>query len=256
MDLGIRNRVALVTGASTGLGAEVALQLASEGVVVAVAARRIDVLKGVADHARSLGAPEATAFELEQEDSQSIDALISNVFSRYGKIDILVANGGGPAPGTFLDKSLPDWDTAYNGSLRSMLQLVYGVVPSMREIGWGRVVALTSMSVKQPVPKLVLSNALRTALVSALKTLSIEVAARGVTINSIATGRILTGRLLKLYNDDEAAIHKAARTEVPMGRVGTPKEFAPTVAFLCSEQARYITGQTIAIDGGYIQSLY
>jgi len=126
----------------------------------------------------------------------------------------------------------------------------------MRAKGWGRIVALTSMSVKEPIPNLVLSNSFRTALTAALKTLSGEVASEGVTINCIATGRILTDRLRQLYDNDEDALRSAAQREVPMRRPGTPSEFAPLVTFLCGEPASYITGQTIAIDGGYIKSLY
>ncbi len=255
MDLGIRGRVALVTGASAGLGKTVALHLADEGVTLALAARRLDHLQQVAQAAKDIGATDARAFFLDQNDPLSIDQALADVRQTFGKIDVLVANGGGPKPGTFSDMTLDDWDTAYRGTLRSMLQLVHGVAPSMRAERWGRIVALTSMSVKQPIPDLVLSNAFRVALVSALKTLSIETAQDGVTINSIATGRILTDRLKQLSGNDESAIHQSAETDVPMRRVGTPDEFAPLVTFLCGESARYITGQTIAIDGGYIKSL-
>ncbi len=255
MDLGIRGKVALVTGASSGLGAAVALALAGEGAQLAVAARRLDRLETVADEAKRRGAPDARAFEVDLEDSVSIDALLAAVRGAFGTIDILVANSGGPKPGTFSQVGLADFDAGYRGVLRSILQLVEGVVPAMRARKWGRIVALTSTSVKQPIPTLALSNTFRTALIAALKTLSGEAAADGVTVNAIATGRVLTDRLLQIYGD-EAAIRKAAETEVPIGRVATPEEFAPMVAFLCGEPARYITGQTIAVDGGLIRGLF
>jgi 3-oxoacyl-[acyl-carrier protein] reductase len=255
VDLGIRGRVALVTGASSGIGEAVALALAAEGVSLAVAARRRDRLESVAKRAKADGATDARAFEVDLTDASSVERLISAVNDAFGEIDILVLNGGGPKPGTFTKMTLDDWDEGYRSVLRCMLELTNGVLPAMAARGWGRIVALTSSSVKQPIPTLTLSNAFRTALVAALKTLSMEVAAQGITINSIATGRVLTDRLRELY-PDENAINAAARTEVPIGRVATPQEFAPLVAFLCGEPARYITGQTFAIDGGLIKSLY
>jgi 3-oxoacyl-[acyl-carrier protein] reductase len=254
MDLGIRGRVALLTGASSGLGKACALALAAEGARVAVAARRREELEEVANQARRAGAPEARAFTVDLADSRSIEALLRDVRDAFGGVDIFVANSGGPKPGTLLQTAPDDWDAAYRSLLRSMLQLVEGVVPSMRERKWGRIVALTSSSVKQPIATLSLSNMFRTALVSALKTLSNEVAKDGVTVNAIATGRILTDRLRSLYGDD-AALEKAGK-EVPIGRVAQPEEFAPLVAFLCGESARYITGQTIAVDGGLIPALF
>ncbi len=251
MDLGIRNRVALVTGASAGIGAACALRLAAEGVRVAVAARRTDMLERVADEAQRRGAPDAAVFAVDLADESSVAVMLHAVAERFGGADILVANGGGPPPGTYGAMTLGDWDTAYRTALRAMLQLVDGVLPSMRARGWGRIVALTSTAVKQPIANIVLSNTFRTALVAALKTLSGEVAPHGITVNAIATGRILTDRLRAIYPDDEAM-----RAGVPMCRVGTPEELAAAVAFMCGEGAAFITGQTLAVDGGMTRSLF
>ncbi|HUY11017.1 MAG TPA: SDR family oxidoreductase [Candidatus Dormibacteraeota bacterium] len=250
-----RARVALITGASAGLGAAVAKALARDAHVIAVAARRRDLLEEVAASARALGATEARAFPCNLEDAGELARLLDDVGSTFGGIDILVANGGGPKAGAFESLNLDDWDRSYRTTLRPMLQLVYGVLPRMRERKWGRIVALTSTSVKQPIANLALSNALRTALVAALKTASADVAADGITINSIATGRFLTDRLRALYGNDEA-VADAARSEVPMGRVGTPDELAEVVAFLCSERAAYLTGQTISVDGGLTRGIF
>ncbi len=255
MDFGIRGRTALVTGASAGIGAAVALALASEGVKLAVAARRNDLLDGVAARARELGAADARGFTLDVADDASIAAMLDAVRAAYGDVEILVLNGGGPKPGTFSDVALADWDDAYRNVLRGMLVLLDACVPAMRANRWGRVVALTSTSVKQPIETLVLSNAFRTALVAALRTLASEVAHDGVTVNSIATGRVDTDRLRSLYGGDEVRL-RAAGAEVPIGRIAEPQEFAPMAAFLCGEPARYVTGQTISVDGGLTRGLW
>lgn len=181
--------------------------------------------------------------------------MLGGVRDVFGTVDIAVLNGGGPKPGTFTSTALADWDAAYRGVLRSMLSLVDGVLPAMRGNRWGRIVALTSTSVKQPIDTLVLSNAFRTALVAALRTLANEVAAEGITVNCIATGRVATDRLRALYGDSDEAMHVAA-AEVPIGRIATPEEFAPTIAFLCSQPASYVTGQTISVDGGLTRGLF
>ncbi len=253
MDLGIRDKIALVTGASSGLGEAVAVALAAEGVRLAVAARRLDRLEAVAARCRSGGAPDARAFEVDLTDPAAIGRLLDEVRGSLGDPDILVANSGGPKAGKVLEISLGDWDIAYRTVLRNMMTLAYGVVPSMREKKWGRIVALESSSVKQPIPTLALSNAFRVAVVAAFKTLSLEVAADGITVNAIATGRVLTDRLRSLY-DDAGELSSAAQ-EIPIGRIATPAEFAPMVAFLCSQPAAYVTGQTIAVDGGLIRGL-
>jgi 3-oxoacyl-[acyl-carrier protein] reductase len=255
MDLGIRGRVALVTGASSGIGEAIALALAAEGVAVGVAARRRDKLESLAKRANDLGATNARAFEVDLDNPSSVQRMLADVKDTLGNPDILVLNGGGPKRGTYTSLTLEDWDTAYRGVLRNMLEITSGVLPGMTANQWGRIVALASSSVKQPIPNLTLSNAFRTALVSALKTLSIEVAKDGITVNSIATGRVDTDRLRQLY-PQPGAMETAAKADVPIGRVATAAEFAPMVAFLCSEPGRYLTGQTIAIDGGLIKALY
>lgn len=255
MDLGIGGRVALVTGASSGIGEAVALALAREGVRLAVAARRAERLAGVAEQARAAGALDAKAFTVDLADAASVAAMLLQVGASFGDVDILVANGGGPKAGAYEQLAAADWDVAHRTTLRAMLDLVDGVLPAMRRRRWGRIVALTSSSVKQPIPNLVLSNAYRTALVATLKTLSSDVARDGVTVNSIATGRVATERLRELYPSEEE-MRLAAERDIPAGRVASPQEYAPLVAFLCGEGAAYVTGQTIAIDGGLIRGLF
>lgn len=255
MDLGVRGRTALVTGASSGIGEAIALGLAAEGVRLALAARTAGRLDTVAREAERLGAAGAAAFALDLTDSDSIALALERVAREFGAVDIVVLNGGGPRPGRLSEMSLSDWDAAYQLLLRSMLNILESLLPSMRARKWGRVVALTSSSVKQPIDNLVLSNAFRTALVSALRTLAVEVASDGVTVNCIATGRVDTDRLRKLYGDDEEKLRQAAR-EVPIGRIATPQEFAPAAVFLCGQPAAYITGQTISVDGGLVRGLF
>jgi 3-oxoacyl-[acyl-carrier protein] reductase len=254
MDLGIRGKVALVTGASSGIGEAVALELAGEGVKLAVSARRRERLEDVARRAKERGAQEALALTAEQTDPSSLARLVGEVESRLGPAGILIVNGGGPRPGTYTQMSPADWDAGYTLTMRSALALVDAVLPQMRKRKWGRIVALESVSVKEPIPTLVLSNAFRTAVVAALKTLAGEVAADGVTVNAIATGLVETDRFRTLYDTEEKRAQAAAK--VPMRRPASPAEYAPLVAFLCGEGARYVTGQTISIDGGRTASLF
>ena len=253
MELAIRGRLAIVTGASSGLGRACALALAAEGVRLAVGARRTELLASLVDEARAAGSPEAVDYKLDLADPASIDAMLAAVREDQGDASILIANSGPPKVGAVANLSLADWDAAYGPTMRSMLQLVLAVVPAMRENKWGRIINLSSSSIKTPMANLALSNAYRAGLAGALKTLSREVAADGVTINVIATGKIETARARAVYADPAAWAKQQG--EIPFGRFGTPEEFAPLVAFLCGEGARYISGTTISVDGGLAPGL-
>jgi len=253
MDLGIRGRLALVTGASSGLGRACALALAAEGARLAIGARRTDLLDAVAAEARAAGSPEAQTYALDLADPASIDAMLAAMRDRQGDAEIFIANSGPPKSGAAANMTLADWDAAYGPTMRSMLQIVYAVLPAMRERGWGRIVNLASSALKAPIPNLALSNAFRAGLLGALKTLSREVAGDGVTINVIATGKIETARSRSFYSEPGA--WERQQREVPFGRFGTPEEFAPLVAFLCGDGAKYISGTTISVDGGLAPNL-
>lgn len=254
MDLGIRGKVALVTGASAGIGEAVALSLAAEGVRLAVAARRLELLHEVAARALAAGAQDARAFTVDQSSADAIAQLCASVTTAFGPVEILVINGGGPRPGTFSQMAPGDWDAAYALTLQSALRLATAVLPGMRERRWGRIVALESVTIKQPLPTLVLSNVFRSAVAAALKTLAGEVAKEGITVNTIATGLVATDRFRRLY--DSPAKVAAAIAAIPMGRPAEPAEFAPLVTFLCGEPARYVTGQTISVDGGLTAGVF
>jgi 3-oxoacyl-[acyl-carrier protein] reductase len=253
MDLGMRGRLALVTGASSGLGRACALALAAEGARLAIGARRMDLLEAVAAEARAAGSPEAHAYPLDLSDPASIDAMLAAMRDRQGDAEIFIANSGPPKSGAAANMTLADWDAAYGPVMRSMLQIVYAVLPAMRERGWGRIVNLASSALKTPIPNLALSNAFRAGLLGALKTLSREVASDGVTINVIATGKIETARSRSFYSEPGA--WEKGQRDVPFGRFGTPEEFAPIVAFLCGDGAKYISGTTISVDGGLAPNL-
>ena len=250
MNLGIDGRIALVTGASKGLGRGIAAALVAEGARVAISSRsreRIDAT------AAEIGA--AGAFVHDSSDLDAVPQLVEDVERELGPIDILVANTGGPPPGADpLGFTREQWEAAYRDLVLAPLALVERVVPGMRERGWGRILSVGSSSVREPIQVLMLSNAHRTGLVAALKTIARAVAGDGVTVNSILPGRIATDRLVETAGSMEAA-EEAARQFIPAGRLGTVDEFGAIGAFLCSEHAAYVTGTSVLVDGGMTQGI-
>lgn len=246
MDLGISGRTALVTGASAGLGLACAQALAAEGVRVAVASRSTEKLAAAV--ATLDGDPVMLTVDLS--DPASVDALVGDAMGALGHVDILIANGGGPPPGNFASTDVDAYPAALQLNLLSMVALTKAFVPPMQERGWGRVVAVTSAAVRQPMDYLILSNTARSGLTAFLKTTATEVAGNGVTVNTVQPGVHATDRLTQLYDD----LDEVARS-VPTQRIGDPGDFGRIVAFLCSESARSITGASVPVDGGAIKGL-
>lgn len=250
MDLGLRDRVALVVGASAGIGRGIAEALVAEGARVAIASRsreRIDAA------AAAIG---ATGFVWDTNDLDAADDLVASVEeSLGGEVEILVCNTGGPPPGADpLGFPREAWEAAHRSLVLAPLALVEAVMPGMRERGWGRILNIASTSVREPIGALVLSNAERSAALAAWKTIAGRVAADGVTLNTLLPGRILTDRLTSMAGSAEAA-EANAREQVPAGRTGRVEEIAAAAAFLCSDRASYITGVALPVDGGMLRSV-
>jgi 3-oxoacyl-[acyl-carrier protein] reductase len=250
VNLGLENRVALVMGASRGIGRAIAAALVDEGAKVAIASRSAEKL----EEAREEIGAAAVPFVADASDLDRLEALTDEVEAAIGPIEILVLNTGGPPFGGSLDHELDEWESAYRSLVLAPRVLTGAVVPQMRERKWGRIVNVGSSSTREPIPGLNLSNAHRMAAVGFLKTLSRELAADGITVNTVATGRFATERLADASGSLDAA-EEAAKTEVPAGRLGLPEEYGDLVAFLCSERASYITGTVIPIDGGLLRSV-
>lgn len=250
MDLGIEGKTALVMGASRGIGRAIAAALAAEGAKVAMSSRSAESLE---EASAAIGGQTAV-FPADSDDLDRLAALPGEVEKALGPVEILIVNTGGPPFGGALDNDREQWDGAYRTLLLAPQGLVAATVPGMRERGWGRIVGVSSTSVREPIPFLTLSNALRMAAVGYFKTLSQEVAADGVTVNTVATGRFATERLADASGSLDAA-EEAAKQDVPAGRLGKPEEYGDLVAFLCSERAAYLTGTVIPLDGGALRSV-
>jgi 3-oxoacyl-[acyl-carrier protein] reductase len=245
MDLGLTGRVALVTGASQGIGRAIAAELAAEGARVAVSSRSRERIE---EAAREI---DAEPFVHDAADLDAVPELFAGVEERLGgPVEILITNSGGPPAGPDpLSFTRDQWEAAHRMLLLGPVTLIEQALPAMRERGWGRIVAVSSSSVREPIAEIVLSNAHRSGLLATFRTIARSVAADGVTLNSLLTGQIATERLFSLRGGRETAERLAAEA-VPAGRAGEPEEMAAAAAFLCSTRAAYITGEAIRIDGG------
>jgi 3-oxoacyl-[acyl-carrier protein] reductase len=262
MDLGIKGKVAIVCGASGGLGRACAEALAAEGVRMVLCSRSFD---RIFDAARSISETYGTDIvpvACDISHAESPDKLVREATTKFESVDILINNAGGPPPGTFDDLSDEAWEKAFNLTLMSAVRMSRAVLPLMKAKGWGRIINLASIAVKEPIAGLMLSNSLRSALVGMAKTLSREVADRGILINNIATGNFNTERIQSLFENrarNQGITPDQARMQlestIPLKRLGRPEELAWLVAFLASERASYITGTTISVDGGAFSGL-
>jgi 3-oxoacyl-[acyl-carrier protein] reductase len=262
MDFGITGKIALVAAASKGLGRAVAEALAAEGTSLVLCARGEEALQQTANAIEAAHGVPVLAVATDLSTVAGVARVIQAAFERFGRVDILVTNTGGPPAGTFAQHSAEAWQAATNQLLTSVIELTRAVLPGMQERGWGRILNITSIAVKQPVAGLMLSNSLRAAVTGMARTLATEVAPFGITVNNILPGYTRTDRVEHLaqatadregISPDEATARWTR--EIPMQRLGEPAEFAALAAFLCSARASYITGTSIPVDGGWIKGL-
>lgn len=262
MDLGLKDKVALVAAGSRGLGRAVAEELAAEGASLVLCAREAQTLSETAAAIADTYGTHVLAVPADVTVLDDIKRVVDSGNERFGRIDILVTNAGGPPAGRFDQLTREQWERAIKLTLLSAVELAREVLPGMRNRRWGRILNITSIAVKQPVENLLLSNSLRAGLTGFARTLANEVAPEGITVNNILPGYTRTERLEELAQmmAEKQGISPAEfrgkwEKEIPMGRLGEPREFAALAAFLVSERASYITGTSIQVDGGWIKSL-
>jgi 3-oxoacyl-[acyl-carrier protein] reductase len=248
MDLGLDGKVALVTGASQGIGLGIARELAQEGARVAVSSRTAERIESAA---AEIG---ATPYVHDTLDLDAAPRLVEAVERDLGPVDILVTNTGGPPGGDPLELSRDQWEAAHRELVLAVIEMIELVVPGMRERGYGRILSVSSSAAKEPIPGLILSSGHRPGLLGAFKVLATQLASTGITLNTILPGRIATDRISHLYGSIEKA-EAIAREQIPAGRLGTAEEIAAAAAFLCSERAGYITGTYLLVDGGLTSSI-
>ncbi len=262
MDLHLTNRVAAVAASSAGLGYASALTLAQEGCRVAICGRRPEKLKAAAQAIYAETGVDVFAMELDISQPDAPARFIAATAEHFGQLDIVVANAGGPPSGTFVDMSDTQWQGAVDANLLGTVRLFREALPHLRQSNQPRLIAITSISAKQPLENLVLSNATRAGVHGLVKTLSREIAATGITVNAVCPGITKTDRITELSQQradregislDEAYAQQAA--SVPMGRMGDPMEFGAAVTFLASKQAAFISGVALPVDGGFLAGL-
>ncbi len=262
METGLQGKVALVIGASKGLGRAAAESLARERANVAIVARSADGLRTAAESIGRETAARVLPIVGDVTRGEEIERIVTRTVESFGRLDVLVTNAGGPRPGTFATLTEADWREAIDLTLMSAIRLSMAAVPHFRRSGGGRIIHITSVAVKQPVAGLMLSNALRAAVVGFAKTLAVELAPERILINCVAPGFTRTERI-RTYTEaaalregtDPATIEKRLVQEIPAGRLGEPRELGDLIAFLASDRADYITGTTIQVDGGYVRGI-
>ena len=262
MDLGLKGKVAVVGGSSRGLGRAVAGELAAEGGAVVVCSRDPDAIVRAGEEIAQQTGTETMAIAANLSDAAAAALVVSAALDRFGHVDVLVTNTGGPPAGSFESQSPDAWRSAIAQNLESVLNLTRGVLPGMKERRWGRIINITSIAVKQPVDGLILSSSVRAAVTGFARTLANEVAPHGITVNNVLPGYTRTERLVEFARHlagtrgtDVRDAYAGWEREIPMGRLGEPDELAALVAFLASRRAGYITGTSIAVDGGWTRSL-
>lgn len=263
MDFGLKGRAAIVAAASSGLGKATALELAAEGANVVITARSEETLQSSAEEIRSATNADVIAIAGDVTSDEHIRRLVIEAKDRFGRLDIVVANAGGPPAGYLDDFEAKDYRQALELNLMSTINLCREAVPHMRNQRWGRIVAITSVAAKQPIDHLILSNTARAGVLGFMKSLSAQVAADGITVNTVCPGYHLTERLKNLAASTaqkEGAtveeIYERWAASTPIKRIGNPREFAAVVAFLCSQRASYVTGTAIQVDGGSYRALF
>ncbi len=262
MDLYLKDKVAIVAASSKGLGKAAALGLAREGVKLTICSRSKEHIERTGDEISFQTETEVLSCQCDVSKTEDIKAVVSQTIEKYSKIDIMINNAGGPPVGTFLDFSLEEWQKAIELNLFSTISFCNEVIPFMKRQRWGRIVNIASISVKQPIDGLILSNTVRAGVIGLAKTMSTEFAPYNVLINNICPGRIFTDRIKSLANQraklENKSFDEAISTmekDIPIGRIGKPEELANLIVFLSSDRASYITGTTTLVDGGLAKGL-
>jgi 3-oxoacyl-[acyl-carrier protein] reductase len=262
VELGLKDRVVIVTGASQGMGRATANAFAAEGAALAICARNQKALQTAAKEIQNTPGVQVLAQAADVTDPEAVKRFVAEVAKKFGRIDVCVANSGGPPAKNFLSTTLDEWRRAVDMNFLSFVKLAREVIPHMQRNHWGRFITITSISVRQPIPELVMSNAVRASVVGLVKSLANEFGKDGILVNNVAPGYTATERLNELAGTRALAaavslkeVYESWAADIPVRRIGKPEEIADTIVWLASERASYITGQTILVDGGLYKGL-